>query len=76
MNEADKSHKLKESIRMLKSDKSDIKRGKLIKDGRKWKLIKLLSKMKSLNLRYRHLDTLPQKIQKTIFVYTYIKWTE
>ena len=76
MNEADKYHKLKESIRMLKSDKSDIKRGKLIKDGRKWELVKLLSKMKSLNFRYRHLDTLPQKIQKNIFVYTYIKWTE
>ena len=39
---------LKESIRIMKSQRSDIERDKLIKDGKKWELVKLLSKMEEL----------------------------
>ena len=39
---------LKESIRIMKSQRSDIERDKLIKDGKKWELMKLLSKMEEL----------------------------
>ena len=39
---------LKESIRIMKSQRSDIERDKLIKDCKKWELMKLLSKMEEL----------------------------
>ena len=45
---------LKESIRMMKIQRSDIERNKLIEDVKEYALIKLLDKMKELiNLKYQ-----------------------
>ena len=42
MNEEKKYRELKESIRMIKSQRSDIEKGKLIKDDKKQEFMKLL----------------------------------
>lgn len=42
MNEEKKYRELKESIRMIKSQRSDIEKGKLIKDDKKYEFMKLL----------------------------------
>ena len=57
MNEEKKYHGLKKSITMMKSQ-SDIERNKLIENGKRMVLIKLLNKMKELiisKLKYKYM---------------------
>ena len=42
-----------ENIKMMKSERGDIERDKVIKDGKKWQFLKLLSKMKELITIYK-----------------------
>ena len=57
-------HKLKEHIRMVKNQASNIKRNELIVNRKKnWCLIRLLSKMmKGLKLKYRYVNKVARKI--------------
>ena len=48
LKEAENYHKSKESIRMMKSQRSNTEIYKLMKDGIKWELMKLWNKMKEL----------------------------
>ena len=48
MNEEKRFHKLKESFRMMKSQRCHIEREKWIQDNEKWILIQLSKKMKEL----------------------------
>ena len=48
MNEEKKYRELKESIRMMNSQRSDVEKISLIDEGKKQALMKLLSAMKSL----------------------------
>lgn len=42
-----------ENIKMMKSERGDIERDKVIKDGKKWQFLKLLTKMKELITIYK-----------------------
>ena len=48
INEEKKYRELKESIRMMNSQRSDVEKNILIEEGKKWVLMKLLSVMKLL----------------------------
>ena len=48
INEEKKYRELKESIRMMNSQRSDAEKISLIEEGKKWVLMKLLSAMKLL----------------------------
>ena len=48
INEEKKYWELKESIRMMNSQRSDAEKISLIEEGKKWVLMKLLSAMKLL----------------------------
>ena len=48
VNEEKKYRELKESIRMMNSQRSDAEKLSLIEEGKKWVLMKLLSAMKLL----------------------------
>ena len=48
LNEEKKYRELKESIRMMNSQRSDAEKISLIEEGKKWVLMKLLSAMKLL----------------------------
>ena len=48
LNEEKKYRELKENIRMMNSQRSDVEKISLIEEGKKWLLMKLLSAMKLL----------------------------
>ena len=62
MNDAENYLKLKVNLKIMKSQKSNIERDKLINGGTS----------KGLNLTYRYADLLAQKYEKYIFFFTYI----